>query len=756
MSSITEWLKFIAEILRLLFLLGGPFRWISRVCSPRQVVHNLPNAKPPPIGRDGKLWELRKYLSPASYSTVCVLRGFAGMGKTHLAVFIAYEYLRRAQSRSECLREVFRRVFRRLPLGFFDAIIYITGKAEFMTLPGMRHRRPLKRLPEITAEIARALEDSDLLRQPPRERERSVLEALKRRRTLLILDGLEEMELGVLDFIRRVPDPSRVLIASRHAVNGWPEVNLEALDPESARRLIRREARQRGRELTDKEVEELVRNTGGNPLVIVISIARLASSTPMEELGEELRAGRGDLAEYMVERSVETLRREDPDAYRLFRALALFDPEAGAHREALGDATGLPPVLREAGLRRLEQRSLIEFIEDERSVPEARPGPSRRPRGSRPHTAARCRLHHPLIHARAAVHLESNPDAPDFHQRWIEWYRNRLAQRPQNIPLLQAERPNLIRVLQALREEDRMEELARFLWNAVILLDEGPAEPYLESVRSLFRWVLERQRGDLLHGLTWDVITRGGPAWKREFAEQWWERLLPHLSDRQRAAIEAQMRVWAFPEQIPLESARRLLDQAFRALDPERSKVEAEQAISICNDLGFLLMDDRLGQPDYPSAHDWLERGLELLKQHRSQLRNPQEWEAILRGNLALLIARAEGRYEEAMRTLEEIHPHLRWKRDLAEWHLVMAVYAYRRCRMREALRYGQEGDELLRELGMEKLDTKEGEEWTTQIRDRLNRPLGWIREWLRCRQRRKGPEPIRAWRKEGSYGEEA
>jgi hypothetical protein len=56
----------------------------------------------------------------------------------------------------------------------------------------------------------------------------------------------------------------------------------------------------------------------------------------------------------------------------------------------------------------------------------------------------------------------------------------------------------------------------------------------------------------------------------------------------------------------------------------------------------------------------------------------------------------------------------------------------------------------------MEKLDTKEGEEWTTQIRDRLNRPLGWIREWLRCRQRRKGPEPIRAWRKEGSYGEEA
>jgi len=151
-------------------------------------------------------------------------------------------------------------------------------------------------------------------------------------------------------------------------------------------------------------------------------------------------------------------------------------------------------------------------------------------------------------------------------------------------------------------------------------------------------------------------------------------------------------------------------------------------------------MDDRLWEPDYRSAREWLERGLDLLRQHRSRLRDPEDWEAILRGNRAILIARAEGRYAEAMRTLEEIRPHLRWKRNLAEWHLVMAVYAYRRCRTSEALRYGREGDALLRELGMEKLDTKEGEEWTTQIRARLNRPAGWIREWIRCRTRRKGP----------------
>ncbi|WP_448605645.1 hypothetical protein, partial [Thermoflexus hugenholtzii] len=285
---------------------------------------------------------------------------------------------------------------------------------------------------------------------------------------------------------------------------------------------------------------------------------------------------------------------------------------------------------------------------------------------------------------------------------------------------------------------------------AAILLDEGPVEPYLESARALFRWVLKHQRGDLLQGLTWDFLIRGGSDWEKEFTEQWWAQLQPLLSAREQTAIQVKV-LWsrlvyhqARREEIPWEKARSIMEEAFWDLDPSRSEVEAELAISVCNSLGFLLMDDRLWQPDYPSAREWLERGLELLEQHRDRLRDPKEWEAILRGNLAILIARAEGRYEEAMRTLEKIRPHLRWKQDLAEWHLVMAVYAYRRCRMWEALRYGQEGDTLLRELGKEELGTREGQEWP-RIRARLNRPLGGLREWFRCQLRRKSPEPSRA-----------
>jgi len=723
-----EWLPWLLNIIK--FLLEAR----RYICSPRLVAHNLPGMARPPIGRDEELKQLRRYLSPHTPTTVCVLWGPGGAGKTCLALALAHEYRRRAES---CLERLWER-FRPYPLGFFEAIVYISGQARTIYGPPSRYVR--RQLPEITAEIARTLNDQELLRQPPPRREQSVLAALSRRRILLIVDGIEDMDLDlVLDFIRRVPSPSRVLITSRHRIlidEGWPEVHLEVLDPESARRLIRLEAKEKDLKLTPEEVKQLAQAASGLPLAIVIGIAWLRGGMRIEMVLDRLQRGHGELAENLVERSVRDLRH-DQNVYPLFLALALFDPEAGARREALGAVAGLPEDQREAGLMRLWNLSLIEPIEDGRSAAEARPGPSRRPRGSRPHAADRFRFRHPLIHAYAVRALEGDPRFHDFRQRWIEWYQARLAERPQNIPLLRAERPNLLRILEALRQEDRMEELARCLWEARILLDEGPAEPYLEAIRSLFRWSLKRLRGDLLQGLTWDPLTRGGPVWKKEFAEQWWELLRPYLSDSHQAAIEARLLLWGeSPEPIPLERVRSLLEGVFQGLKPERSEVEAEQAISVCNDSGLLLMGDRGGEPDYPAARAWFERGLELLRQHRDRLQDPKEREAILRGNLALLIARAEGRYAEAMRILEEIRPHLRWKRDLAEWHLAMAVYAYRRCRMREALRYGREGDALLRELGREELGTREGQEWP-RIRARLNRPLGWIREWILCLLRR-------------------
>jgi len=66
----------------------------------------------------------------------------------------------------------------------------------------------------------------------------------------------------------------------------------------------------------------------------------------------------------------------------------------------------------------------------------------------------------------------------------------------------------------------------------------------------------------------------------------------------------------------------------------------------------------------------------------------------------------------------------------------VMAVYAYRRYRIWKALRYGWEGEAILRKMGEGRLHTREGEEWE-RIRARLNRSLGRIRKLFLCLLRR-------------------
>lgn len=675
---------------------------LSRILSPpRPVDHNLPGEAPRPIGRDHELRWLRTQLAPSSSSTVCALIGPGGVGKTHLALAVAHEYLRRAGSRLERLRDRLRRPSH----GFFDAIVFVSAQEIRLDPAGMRSGRALTRLPEITAEIARTLGAQDLLTQDAEERATALRGIMGRRRVLLILDGLENMAPEVLDFLHRIPVPSRALITSRRRPNDWPALEVRLLDLRSSHELIRREAGARGISLQSEEVKALAEAARGLPLAIILSVARLQRGASPEQLLRELQEGQGDLAEFVVDRSIEALRREDENACRLFRALALFEFNAGAHRDALGEASGLDPFRRDQGLMRLMEWSLCRHDRKE----------------------DRFYFTHSLIHTRAMRVLEEDPEAPQFRERWLSWYRARLAERPQNIPLLRAERANLVQVLEFLRQKKRMEKLARCLWEAKVLLDEGPLEPYLEALRALLRWALDHRQGDLLQGLIWQTISRAGP-WKREFWEKWWDPIQPLLRDSEKAMVQAERERGRFSR----EQAQQAMETALNILTPPQSDVEVDMAIDACNFLGFLLMSHRLGQPDYQTARKWLEHGLALLERYSDQLRDPQEWGAILRGNLAILLARSEGRYAEAIQILEEIRPHLRWKRDLAEWHLVMAVYGLRQCRIREAHRYGLAGEELLRELGWERIDTEEGEEWMS-IRARLERPFGRLREQIRC-----------------------
>jgi hypothetical protein len=53
------------------------------------------------------------------------------------------------------------------------------------------------------------------------------------------------------------------------------------------------------------------------------------------------------------------------------------------------------------------------------------------------------------------------------------------------------------------------------------------------------------------------------------------------------------------------------------------------------------------------------------------------EWEAVLRGNMAIAAGR-QGKYAEARDEIHRILPHIREKLDIAEAYILLAVYEYR------------------------------------------------------------------------------
>lgn len=674
-----------------------PLRKLISLPSPPD--HNLGGERPRLVGRSRELGWLRARVFHARDPSLVAIVGIGGVGKTALARAIAFEALDRARSRRARLKAG-------LPFGprllLFNAIIWISARGEELGPRGIVRSTARRTLNQITAEIARVLRDQELLHMPPKQRAEEVCDRLSRRCALLIVDGLEEADPAVMDFLRNLPHPTRVILTARVRPDDFPTLELRPLAQESARRLAEQEAEKRGIPLSREEIEELIQQTEGLPLAIVLSVARLSRGITWQTVLRELQAARGDLGEYMVGQQVDEIRK-DSAAWRLFLALGLFDPEAGADRAALGEVAGLPDRERDEGLMRLIEWALVEW-ERERD---------------------RFRFLHSLIHARALNELQKNPDmARELQARRVDWCRRILSRRPYEADRMRIERPNIELVLGYLKAEGRIEELADLLRHAKILIDEGQEEVHMRFVRAVFQFCVERNNGAPLRDLVWRTVERLSRPQKKAFEREWKSRLWPLLEPWEQAFVE----VWL------MEASRDEFTQ--KALEAIRAIEHPEALLRIYNMLAFRWMEPRPGPPDYEQTRKWLEKGLSLLKEQWDRFQDPQEWEAILRGNYALYLARAERRYEEAIRILEEIRPGLRWKRDLAEWYAVMAFYEFRRCRVGKAWQYGQEADQLMRELGLEYMDTVEGREWE-RLRQRLaRRHRRWV-ERIRCGLRR-------------------
>jgi tetratricopeptide (TPR) repeat protein len=207
------------------------------------------------FGREKELAAIRDSLAPESRTWGALIDGPGGMGKTSLAVRVAYD----------------------CPPGQFQRIIFLSVKSTEMDDEGERKLTGLI-LPgflEMLNELARQLGQPDIAKSPEDERIRLLLDALGPAQALLIFDNLESLPKSDRDqlftFVKRLPQGCKAILTSRRRIGSGSELLiLEKLDQAAALETLADLARHNKLLERTSEAERvaLYTQTGGNPLLL--------------------------------------------------------------------------------------------------------------------------------------------------------------------------------------------------------------------------------------------------------------------------------------------------------------------------------------------------------------------------------------------------------------------------------------------------------------------------------------------------------
>jgi tetratricopeptide (TPR) repeat protein len=309
--------------------------------------HNLPQRDYEQfVGRQKELAEVRRLLQPypKSRAYVITIDGIGGIGKSALALEVAYTFRDQYASLPETER--------------FEAIVWVSAKRSYLTVDGILERRQAFRtLDDLYTAIAQVLDYPAITRARAEEQRAIVEDVLREQRTLLILDNLETIDdEDLLAFLHELPDPTKALVTTRHRIDVARPIRLTGMPHEDALSLIVQEIERKGVVLTAEQQESLWQRTGGCPLAIVWSIGLMGLGGSVESVLRRLGSGQSDIAKFCFEESVVQIRGRD--AHKLLMALSLFATDAS--REALGVAgLGEDEFGRDVGLENLLRLSLV-------------------------------------------------------------------------------------------------------------------------------------------------------------------------------------------------------------------------------------------------------------------------------------------------------------------------------------------------------------------------------------------------------------
>jgi len=309
--------------------------------------HNLPQPDYSVfVGREKELARISRILRPYPHSQehLVTIDGVGGVGKSALALEMAHRY---------------RREYSRIPEeDRFDAIIWTSAKASVLTADGIVSRPQITRtLDNIYTTVSITLDQEDITRAPLEQRDKLVSKALTRQRTLLIVDNLETVDdEGVIVFLRELPAPTKAIVTTRHRIDVAYPIRLVGISWNEAQSLIIRTCKEKEVTLTKQQIRRLYDRTGGIPVALVWSIARMGYGHHCDEVLNQLGNPQADIARFCFHSTVEQIKGKP--AHKLLQALSVFATDAS--RDTLGAVAGFDVDIssRNEGLVELEKLSL--------------------------------------------------------------------------------------------------------------------------------------------------------------------------------------------------------------------------------------------------------------------------------------------------------------------------------------------------------------------------------------------------------------
>lgn len=304
------------------------------------------------VGADDGISEVIDHLSRPTAPWLVSLEGLGGIGKTAVA--------------DKVVRHV-------LQAGTFGDVGWVSAQSEQFSLRGTIRVAPpgVRTVPALIEALFHQLSEDVGVAHQPLSTEEMVVRLQQRLKTiphLIVIDNLETFEEvePLLPVLRRLMNPSKFLLTSRHTLVGEADVfhvPVRELSETDAIGLIRHEARTRNLSVIAtsdaSRLRPLFQVAGGNPLALRLLIGQLQVfdvDVVVANLAQARGSGVEALYTYIYWKAWEQL---DEGARRVFLTLPLF-PHQGGTLKRMEALTRLEPVQVEAAVHQLVQFNLVD------------------------------------------------------------------------------------------------------------------------------------------------------------------------------------------------------------------------------------------------------------------------------------------------------------------------------------------------------------------------------------------------------------